>query len=322
MSGLAAALATTALLGAVVAAGCGIGPGEGAEGEAQLTITRDYGAEVLGGGTLTNPTPSDTVVRFLDEEADVETSYGGNFVDSIDGLAGGAVAGGDHDWFFFVNGIYSDVGAGESRVRVGDRIWWDYRRWAEAYRVPAVVGSWPEPFLNGYAGERWDVTVECLDAAAACDEVVSRLRDAGADAEVVELDEPENRPDELRVLVGEWERVRADPAARAIESGPGESGVYAEMQRCPEGWDLTLLGDDARPRRQLAKAGLVAAVQRGGDPATWLVTATDQGSLDDAAGLLDEESLANRYAVAVARGDELAIPAPAEGTRPGGGECS
>ncbi len=308
----AAALAAAVLSGAVVAAGCGVGPGESSAGEASLTITRDYGAEAVGGGTLSGPTPSDTVVRFLDDEAEIGTSYGGNFVDSIDGLDGSTLNGGGEDWFFFVNGIFSDIGAGESKVHSGDRIWWDYRRWAEAYRVPAVVGSWPEPFLHGYGGERYDVVVECLAPADSCDSVVESLRGEGVEARLEAVDAPVEHPDQLRVLVGEWDRLRSDPAARTIEADPGTSGVFAEMARCGDGWGLSLLADDAKPRRNLSEAGLVAAVQAGDDKPTWLVTATDAASLPDGVALLDADSLRDRYAVAASGGEELPIPAPRE----------
>jgi len=315
VSRLAAALAATVLSGAVAAAGCGVGPGEASEGEASLVITRDYGAERIGEGTLSDPTPSDTVVRFLDREADIETSYGGNFVDSIDGLAGSTVNGGPEDWFFFVNGIYSDVGAGESKVSPGDRIWWDYRRWEEAYRVPVVVGSWPEPFVNGYGGERLETTVECLAPQESCDEVVESLRREGVEPNVETVEEPVAHPDDLRGLVGPWERRRSDPAARMIEAGPGTSGVYARMEPCGAGWKLSLLDADAEPRQDLAAAGLVAAVRRAGDGPTFLVTATDEDLLPDAAALLGTDSLRDRYAVAASGGEELPVPAPDDAPR-------
>ena len=65
MTRTAARLAATALACAVAAGGCGVGPGEAAEGEATLVVTRDFGAEPLASGTLEGPTPSDTVVRPL-----------------------------------------------------------------------------------------------------------------------------------------------------------------------------------------------------------------------------------------------------------------
>ena len=44
-----------AALVAVAAPGCGLGPGESSEGEARLTVTRDYGAERLLEATVSDP---------------------------------------------------------------------------------------------------------------------------------------------------------------------------------------------------------------------------------------------------------------------------
>jgi hypothetical protein len=286
MTRTVAMLAAAALIGATAAGGCGFGAGASEEGTAELRVTRDFGATELASGTLENPTESDTVVRFLDDETDIDTSYGGNFVDTIDGLEGSTVGGGDEDWFFFVNGYYSDIGAGESRVHAGDRIWWDYRYWQEAYRVPAVVGSFPEPFLHGRDGERVGVVVECLNRdPAPCDEVTSALADAGVDAE------------------------REDPAARQVESGPATSGVYARAERCDHGYRFDVLDDHGTARAGLAPGGLVAAVRDGEDQPTWLVAGTDGASVGIAAGLVGEETLRDRYALAAGEnGEPVSVP--------------
>lgn len=323
MTRAAAALAATALTCAVAAAGCGVGPGESAEGEATLTVTRDFGAETLATGTLEDPAESDTVVRFLDANAEIDTDYGGNFVSTIDGLEGSTVSGGADDWFFFVNGIYSEIGAGESKVHVGDRIWWDYRMWREAYRVPAVVGSWPEPFAHGYDGEERPVVVECVTAEASpCDEVVAALEDEGVQPAREDVDRPVEHPDSIRVLVGPWANLREDRAASQLESGPSTSGVYATAEACEEGWNLEILGDDGRPREVLTDGGLVAAVREGTDEPTWLVTAASDADLAGAAELVDAETLSNRYAVAAAAGGEpQPVPAPADAPVAAAGGC-
>jgi hypothetical protein len=313
MDGPVAMLAATVLIGTVAAVGCGIGPGAAQEGQADLRVTREFGAAELVHGTLQDPTPSDTVVRFLDDQADIETSYSGNFVESIDGLSGSTVNGGSEDWFFFVNGYYSDIGAGESQVHPGDRIWWDYRRWAEAYRVPAVVGSWPEPFLHGRDGTPLGVVVECLRGSdgGACDDVIGSLDAAGVDAQRETPSEPVAHPDELRVLVGPWGQLRGDPAASQIEDGPSTSGVYADVVPCGDGYRLDVLGSDGKARERLDSAGLVAAVREGDDQPTWVVTGTDEAGAADAAAVLDEADLGERYAVATAPGGEsMPVPAP------------
>ena len=68
----------------------------------------------------------------------------------VDRRARGSQSGGrSSDWFFYVNGIESPIGSAQFDLSGGDRIWWDYRDWTAAMRVPAVVGSWPEPFVHG-----------------------------------------------------------------------------------------------------------------------------------------------------------------------------
>ena len=306
-----AAIAATVLSGAVAAAsGCGVGPGDPVEGTASLRVTSEFGAEEIATGTLEDPTPSDTVVRFLDDSADIETSYGGNFVDSIDGLAGSTTDGGPEDWFFFVNGYYSDVGAGETDVHPGDRIWWDYRNWQEAYRVPAVVGSWPAPLGGREDGEQPVVIAECMTRAATCDDAAERMRDAGIEPEVETVDSPVEHPDDLRVLIGPWERLRDDPAASRLESGPSTSGVYARLEPCGPDWALSILGSDAEPRVGFAAGGFVAAVREDGQEPTWIVAGTDEGSVPDAVSLLDSDALRDRYAVAsIDGGGPSPIPA-------------
>jgi hypothetical protein len=129
-------------------AGCG-GAGEDERGTATLWITRDRGSEVLHEGTI----PAGlTVLRALRREVEVETRYGGRFVQAIDGIEGSLAAG--RDWFFFVNGVAADKGAAEYRLRPGDTAWWDYRQWKDDGEVRIVVGAFPEPFLHGYEGRR------------------------------------------------------------------------------------------------------------------------------------------------------------------------
>ena len=156
---------------------------------------------------------SETVIRFLDREAEITTRYGGGFVQSIDGIAGRVGDGRSSDWFFFVNGIESSTRrAPRSSVRGGDRIWWDYRDWTDAMRVPAVVGSWPEPFAAGV--DAAEPSARRSRSSASARGAVRRGRASGSRTTASRLGERRRRRPAPRLLVGPWERVRARPGRR------------------------------------------------------------------------------------------------------------
>ena len=292
-----------ALLGAALAtAGCGLGPGSGV-GDVKLTVTRDFGTVPMLHRQLDDVTEADTVMRVLERNADISTIYGGDFVQSIEGLEGETRNGEQFDWLFYVNGVESTVGAAAFDLKGGESVWWDYRDWSAALQVPAVVGSWPQPFLDGYEGERHPVAVECLGGGAACAEVRGRLHDENVPLSSASQDAA------IRVLVGPWVRLRADPAAAQIERGSQVSGVFAQFRLGREGYELQGLSEDGKPSRRFGPgAGLVSATRRYGDPPVWVVTGATAVGVRSAAGLLDAADLRDHYAVAVERGERTALP--------------
>src|SRR5271167_2888766 len=163
------------VLGLLAVSGCGLGAGP-APSAVQLTVTRDFGARVLSHSDDPRVAGAETDMSLLLRNDAVTTRYGGGFVQSIDGLSGGQEGGRPVDWFYSVNGVEAPKGAAATNVHPGDHIWWDHHDWSQTDDVPAVVGSFPEPFLNGIAGKRLPVRVECESAAGACEMVVARLR--------------------------------------------------------------------------------------------------------------------------------------------------
>lgn len=296
-------LAAAAVLTAAVAAGCGVGEGE-ESGEAGLLVTRDYGATELQREQV-GLSESDTVLRMLDSTAEIETRFNGGFVQSIEGLTGGTEDGRRSDWFFYVNGVESPVGAAEYGVEDGDRVWWDHRDWSTAMRVPAVVGSWPEPFLHGSEpadpdSGNWGAGVFCGGARSQCALVNEALEREGITTGAEPGADDDSAPeDEIRVLVGPWDTINRDPVARLLAGGPQRSGVFATFSGVEPSIGLTLLDDRGRVAETLtAGAGLVAALRPGDGPPTWVVTGTDAVGVGAALELLNEKGLRDRYAAA------------------------
>jgi uncharacterized protein DUF4430 len=299
------------LLGAVAFSACGVGSGDSDPKGATLTVSRDFGRRVLIEKRAETVPGGETVMRFLQRYAEVDTGYGGRFVNAIEGLRSGSGRGERRDWFYYMNGIEADAGAAEREVAGADRVWWDYRDWSAAMRVPAVVGSFPEPFLHGAEGKRFPVRIDCAENAAdQCDEVSERLDRAGVAPSTAALGSPSG--DELlRVVVGRWEDVRGDNATQELQDGPGESGVFARVRRGGAGYEIDALDSQGRVVQTLgAGSGIVAATRFEEQQPTWTVSGVDTAGLDRAVRLLDARILRNRYAVAATVAGPLALPAP------------
>lgn len=306
------------VLALLLAAFAGCGFGEGAtRGDVTLTVTRDFGGEALHEGIdEETATEGDTVMRLLQDRYEVDTRYGGGFVQEIDGIGGGRAAGRRVDWFYYVNGIEAPVGAAERRVSAGERVWWDHHNWEVAQRVPAVVGSFPEPFATGLEGKRFPVRLVCAgDADRSCDEVTTRLEQVGVKAVPRAVLEQSPGEEVLRVLVGRWAEVRRDAVARRLERGPAATGVFARPTGTGDA--IVLLNADGQPARTLrAGSGLVAATSVEAQAPTWIVTGTDDVGVAAAAAALTEERLEQHFALAVEAGRDVPLPVTGSGTGP------
>jgi len=301
------AAAVTVVVAALALSGCGLGAGP-APSAVHLTVTQDFGAAVVRSYGAPRVQGQETVMSLLMRNAAVSTRYSGGFVQSIDGLSGGQQGGQPVDWFYYVNGVEAPQGAAATNVHPGDHIWWDRHDWSQTDDVPAVVGSFPEPFLNGLNGKRLPVRVECAVVTGyACHTVTTRLRALGVPAAIAAIGSGGGAAQTLRVAVAPWLAVEGDPSVHGIERGPSSSGVYARFS--PDGATLTLLDENGRPTRTLgAGAGLIAATHSGEDAPVWVVTGTDAAGVSAAAGAFDERSLEDRFAVAATSAGALALP--------------
>lgn len=323
------AVVSALLIAALAAAGCGLGPGADV-GSVSLTVTREFGAVPVLERSV-GAKESDTVMRLLEGEAEVSTRYGGGFVHAIDGVAEGEHGGDPYDWFFYVDGVESPVGAAEVDVHGGERVWWDYRDWSATSHVPAVVGSWPAPFVHGVGGKSYPVVVECASSrrslrspdnkkeqrsGGVCEATRTALEREGVK---LASGSPKGA---IRVLVGTWSQLRRDSAAQLIEAGPAESGVYANfvgvrpsspsgLKRTNAAYELVALGQGGAEAENLGPdAGLVAATSRYGGPPIWLVTGGTAAAVRGAAGALEAKLLRDHYAIAVK--GSLVYPLPRE----------
>jgi len=292
---------------AVTLASCGPVAGLGdAPSEVNVVITRDFGARELRDQDAQKVPPEETVMSFLQRRFQVRTRPGGDVVHTLDGLSAGTDATGrPEDWFYYVNGIEALEAAASRGVAAGDRIWWDRHDSGTALRVPAVVGSWPEPFLLGTEGKRIPLALACAGERRSCDEVQMRLNDEGVTGIAQTSIGSSVGQKLLRILVGPWSAIRDDPAARTLERGPAASGVFVR----PRSDRFELLDENGRVvETRGGSVGLVAATRFGEQLPTWVVTGTDDAGVAAAAAALRSDILKNRFAVALVDGRGEALP--------------
>ena len=286
-------------------AGCGLGPGPGTS-DVHLTVTRDFGSVALAGETQKRVPGSETVMRLLERTQRVTTKYGGGFVESINGLSGSSDR---RDWFFYVNGIEATKGAAATAVHHGDRIWWDRHDWSVTDTIPAVVGSFPEPFVHGIGGRRFPTALECAsDVSRACAIVARELKAIGVPV-AIQIIGGGSGQDSLALVVGTWADLHDVTATDLIDRGPRTSGVYAQFVGAA-GQAIELDDPKGNVVQTLrAGSGLIAAVQQPSfnEPA-WLVTGTDVAGVTAAASALTPERLRDHFALAVSGGRDTPLP--------------
>jgi hypothetical protein len=267
-------------------------------------VSRDFGTRVIDRKDSGRVPAGETVMRYLQRKFDVTTRYGGGFVQSIEGLSGTSAGGRRIDWFYYVNGMEADTGATSRKIAEGDRIWWDRHDWSAAQRIPAVVGSFPEPFVSGEEGRQIPLAVVCGGEERACDEVRRRLSDAGVKAISSAGLGAGVGQKLLRVVVGPWNAIKRDPAASLLGQGPRRSGVFAR----PTAAGIELLGEDGKVSRVVKDGGLIAATRFQTQQPTWVVTGDDDAGVAAAAASLREDILQDRFAVAIEEGRGVPLP--------------
>ena len=232
---------------------------------AAVVATADYGARDLLSARVE---PGQSVMRATRGATEVETEYAGAYISRMLGL--GSSKSGTRDWFFYVNGTVSSVGARDVEVHDGDMVWWDHRFWGDLQEAPEVIGAYPAPWaLPGRRGPEVSVDPP-LDAP---------LAEAGA--RLAEGDAP------FRVRVGASDAIAArDAVWRDALADPDRAGLTVTVADGA----VVAIGPGGGPRTPVPGArALVAAVPT--------ATLPEDGSLLVVAGLDDAAARAAAQAL-------------------------
>lgn len=246
-----------------------------------LLVTRDFGHQKMFGRTV-GLVRDEVGMEVLFRNLDIQTAYGGGFVNSINGLESGYTffTGEDrkkHDWFYWVNGILAPVGIAEYRPQPGDVVWWDYHDWGMTMFIPAVIGSYPQPFRNGFWGKNPGTVVmytqeygkEALQLKQSLEaRGVKQVDTAPYDPEVLKA------PKKYYILLGLWDQLAAgSEVIRDINTRNKLVGVYARF----ENGMVKALDFKGNAVNSFSRAGAIYAygASIGSLNPVWMVTGTD-----------------------------------------------
>ena len=223
-------------------------------------------------------------MRLLQRKFEVETRYGGGFVQKIDGVGGGRRSGRPVDWFFYVNGIEAETAPRRGGSRPATAC--GGTTTTGAPRCASRRSSAPSPSRSCRAskGKRVPVRIDCGASVQAC---VPR----GAEAARGRRREGRRRVDDRLAGGG----GRAARARRALGRGPratrpragsraGRRSPASTRCRLPGATGSSCSTRAARPcaRSARAPASWPRRASSTRQP-TWVVAGTDAVGVDAAA---------------------------------------
>jgi hypothetical protein len=244
-----------------------------AAGELRLVVSRDYGARVLK-DIVVPARAGTTVMRLLAEHAQVDTKYGGGFIQGIDGLESsfGGSSADAADWFYWVDGAMGSVGAADAALNGGQTAWWDYHRWDGAMFIPGVLDAFPAPFKSHSLAL---VTEAASGATDMHDAVQSWAQRWGIRTHLVPRSFPPDADLGPWLIAGTPERVAKDPTVGPALSRGTAVGVFVAV----DGERLYALHADGARGPELLAAALAVPEPDHPERLSLVLLATDAQAL-------------------------------------------
>lgn len=182
-----------------------------------LRVTTDFGQKKVFAKNV-GMVKDEVGMEVLFRNLDIQTAYGGGFVNAINGIESKYTfyTGSDRkklDWFYWVNGILAPIGVGEYRPQAGDVIWWDYHDWSVTMFIPAVIGSYPQPFKSGFQGKNpGTVIMYTENYADEAEKLKKSLQKQGvSQIDVAKFDASSiENPKKYYILLGVWDDLVKD----------------------------------------------------------------------------------------------------------------
>lgn len=281
--------------------------------EVKVVVTQDFGAGLMLDESVAVHDGANALDA-LQKVATVETKYGGGFIEAINGVRSRYSQNKvKKDWFFYINGMSTNVGGLDYKLCDGDVEHWDFHDWGFRSFIPAIIGDFPQPFLGGYRGKT-SPTIIVYDEGFrdASQDIVSKLEKLGVEdvraQSAIELrSQDKNRSNLILVGTADCDLVLE------LNDNYDRLGFYARFEDNGVG-----VLDFQNNKTQYTNCGLIQATQNPWNPngigvcenVVWVVLGTDKTMVKNAVAILSKRCDEFRYACAVVIVDEEVIRVP------------
>ena len=319
---IALALVTTCLF-AFALSGCSTQgstqPSDGAPPstiEVRIVATQNFGQELLF-DKIVNVEDGTRAMDALAQVADVETAYGGGFINAINDYR--SQFKGSHsakkDWFIYANGILSNVGALDYTLHSGDIQHWDLHDWNLHHFIPAIIGDFPEPFVHGFKGKiRPSIVVHEDSFKKEAKDIAGKLRQLGVQdisvRDISQLSE-DNKESCNLIILGDMDCELVSELNQIWK----RLGFYTYFN---EGELVVLNPQGEIVARHKSGSGLLQSTQNPWNPngigasenVVWMISGVDDAGVKNAADILISHhgDFQYAYAIVIADGEIIKLP--------------
>jgi hypothetical protein len=281
----------------------------------ELVITRDFGQELISEDRIKIGGDS-TAIAVLQDGVEIETKYGGGFVNSINGISSQFEGnnGQKLDWFYYMNGMSCNIGASDYTVNLGDIEHWDFRNWGYYQMTPAIIGDFPQPFVNGFNGKVYPTTIVYEQPyQEAAGNLMKGLLQTGVNTvsmiDISGLTEQVKTNNNLILITGTGNTILEE-----LSKAQKKLGLYAYI----ENGGLILTDASGNKQELSPDSAVIEATQNPWNPAgtaagqnvLWIITGTNDAAVTDAVSILTTgfDDIKYSFAVALTGTDIIKIP--------------
>lgn len=299
------------LLLLIVLAACG-NKSEIKSNRVDIIIAQDFGNEIMSIESFES-NPGDTLLDLMDENYEVQTAYGGSFINGIDGLISGFTGKKDrkkNDWFYYVNGILAQIGSGDHELNQEDVIIWDFHDWNNGTYSSSVIGAYPNNFKKNYYGDEISLNILYAEGFKESSENLKKFfMEIGIkDVQAFSMDETilENEATNT-IVIGLWDNISQLSYIEKAYKNKEKAGLYFEINK-----NIIALNQAGNATETYEKGAVIASFLKSYDVMStlWLVTGNSEEDILKSIDILsnDYDSIKGTFSVLVTGDKILNLP--------------